>query len=100
MAFQYLTQEEIDNGLPVASGKRCPLQVARYCYEGECQWWLENDCAINIMAKGFVDGIRTNGGDTGEAGRAVGENIGYTGSGHSASIVRDNPHRADAGIEE
>jgi hypothetical protein len=49
MAFTYA--EEKEQVVMPDMGKRCPFgNVARFCYQGECELWVDGHCAFTVMA--------------------------------------------------
>ncbi len=78
----------------------CPLQVARDCHKKECAWWLDNECAIITIAKGYKFGIRSNDGDNVETYTATLKNIEHTGGTGCGCAGGDYTYRVNQGGEE
>ena len=59
MPFAYV--EEKEQVVMPNMGKRCPFgNVARFCYQDECELWIDGHCAFTViavtMAGGFIKG--------------------------------------------
>ncbi len=78
----------------------CPLQVARDCYKKECEWWLDGECAIITIAKGYRLGIRSNDGYDSQTYTATSGDIEHTGGTDCGCAGGDYTYRVNQGGEE